>query len=500
MGEALTFSFEVRETDLLGRIGTIRVDGKTVETPCLLPVVHPVRQAVPVKDLEAMGFKALMTNSYITHSRRREEALNKGIHEMLGYGGIMMTDSGGYQVLEYGDLGLGYGDVAQFQAKIGSDIAVTLDRPTGHPQSRKTALDTMQYSLKNAVSTLEEFGGERTVWVGPVQGGLHLDLVRRSAVSMTKAGFKFLALGSPVQVMENYMFRDLVRMILAARRAMPYSLPLHLFGAGHPFTTALSVALGCDTFDSASYMLFARTGRYMSRRGISDIGKMTYLPCSCSVCNRTGPKELIQLEREERIKRLATHNLYCLREQLDETKEALAEGRLWDYVEETSMLHPRLADAFAEIARWSEVLVPGTQALKDRGMMVRTEADLRRPEVLMARERLGRAVSKSSTAAALLTGEGSAPLDGRRAPRRNARADAYRVNPVLGAYPAELDFLYPFSQTVHSQASKGGGEKEAKKALRKLGYDKVMSNSGRAGKARKVRSRRTRRGASPSPR
>jgi len=43
-----------------------------------------------------------------------------------------------------------------------------------------------------------------------VQGGLYGDLVRSSAKSMVAAGFQFLALGSPVQVMQSYMFAELV--------------------------------------------------------------------------------------------------------------------------------------------------------------------------------------------------------------------------------------------------------------------------------------------------
>ncbi len=91
----MAFTFEVRETDLLGRIGTIVANGRKMETPCLLPVIHPVNQAVGLGDLKAMGFKGLMTNSYILYRRRKEESLRHGIHQLLGFEGMLMTDSGG---------------------------------------------------------------------------------------------------------------------------------------------------------------------------------------------------------------------------------------------------------------------------------------------------------------------------------------------------------------------------------------------------------------------
>ena len=490
----MEFGFEVNDADLLGRVGTLRVGDKSLETPYMFPVIHPVSQSVPTSELGSMGFGGLMTNSYIIYSRRRDYALEKGIHKLLGFDGVFMTDSGGYQVLEYGELGLGYKEVAEFQSKIGSEIAVTLDRPTGYPQKRSTAVDTVEYSLKNAKATLAEFGGTETQWVGPIQGGLYLDLVGRSAKSLKSAGFRYLALGSPVQVMENYMFADLVRMILAAKRVVPYSTPLHLFGAGHPLTMSLAVALGCDTFDSASYILFARTGRYMTRSGVLTLASMKYLPCSCPVCSKTTIAELQELEHPERTRAVATHNLHVLREELESCKEAIAEGRLWDLVEERSMAHPRLREAFLELSRHSEELAVGTPALKDRGLFVRSASDVLRPEILTARKRLSQAIRKSQKSAEL------AGVEAGHSPGRAAAkgSDLYLRHPILGPYPAELQFLYPFSQTEVGSMVPQVTAEEAKRRLRRLGYSRVRSKSEAVSK-KKVRSRQTRRASSPSP-
>ena len=492
----MTFAFEVKESDLLGRIGTLKVGGKALETPYMFPVIHPVSQSVPPKELKSMGFGGLMTNSYIIHSRRKEEALAQGIHRMLDFDGVFMTDSGGYQVLEYGDLELGYGDVASFQADIGSDLAVTLDRPTGYPQTRKTAVETVEYSLKNAKATLKEFGGRQTVWVGPVQGGLYGDLVRKSARSMVASGFEFLALGSPVQVMQNYMFADLVRMVVAARRAVPYAIPLHLFGAGHPLTMSLAVALGCDTFDSASYIIFARSGRYMSRGGVMILKSMKYLPCSCEVCSKTTVKGLLELDHRDRTRLLSVHNLSVLKEELEACKEAISEGRLWDLVEERSMAHPRLREAFVELSKHSDDLSAGTPALKEKGLFVRSAEDLRRPELAGAASRLSRAVRRSSGWAVVVAGGGLGPGGLRRG---TPGSDVYMRHPVLGPYPVELEFQYPFSQTEVGAVEPSVSDEESRRRLKRLGYKKVVVERGGSVSQRRLRSRRSRRGASPSP-
>ena len=493
----MRFAYEVKESDLLGRIGTLRAGNRSVETPYMFPVIHPVSQIVPTRDLSEMGFVGLMTNSYIIYSRRKEEALRRGIHRLLDFDGMFMTDSGGYQVLEYGDLGIGYRDVASFQAGIGSDMAVTLDRPTGYPQARSVARETVDYSLRNALATLDEFGGSDTVWVGPVQGGLHTDLVTKSAKSLVKGGFQFLALGSPTQVMENYMFADLVKMVMAARRAIPYAMPLHLFGAGHPLTMSLAVALGCDTFDSASYVLFARAGRYMSRSGVMTLGSMKYLPCSCPVCAKTSVKELIELDQRERTRQLSTHNLFVLKEELEACKEAISEGRLWDLVEERSMAHPRLREAFLEMTKYSEDLLPGTPPLKERGLFVRSAGDLVRPEILSAQRRLSQTARKDSPVA-VLSPESEGNMKGRR--DASPSHDVYGHHPLLGPYPIELEYHYPFSQTEVGSMVPLVTRAESLRRLGRLGYRRVKEARRERPPTKKVRSRRTRRAASPSPR
>ncbi len=504
----MALSFEVKESDLLGRIGVISVGDKRVETPCLFPVIHPVHQSVSPADLAAMGFKGLMTNSLILYSRRREEALAKGIHALLGFDGMFMTDSGGYQVLEYGKVDVGYREIAEFQQTIGSNLAVTLDRPTGYSRSRKYAAETMEYSLGNALSTIRQFGGSATAWVGPVQGGLFHGLLQKSARGLMSGGFRYLALGSPTEVMESYRFAELVGMIAATRRVMPYSTPLHLFGAGHPLTMALSVALGCDTFDSASYVLFGRQGRYMTGRGVLKLEQMKYLPCSCPVCVKTSVRDLGEMDFQSRSRQLAIHNLYVLREEMEGCKQAIAEGRLWDLVEEKATAHPRLMEAMQRFAGESGGLADATPALKDRGLIVRGDMDLDRPELKSAAAMLGRALHKDRKRALLITGgEGLSVARLRVGPKKLdiTKFDVYRLHQLLGAYPAELEFVYPLTQTVgpfSSAAWMDTAEARARRVLRRMGYSSVVVvAAGDSGSAslRAVRSRRRRRASSPCP-
>ena len=75
------------------------------------------------------GIQALITNAYIVwkHDDLRQTAQEKGVHELLDYPGVIMTDSGTFQSYVYGDVDVGVDEIVAFQRSIGVDIATMLD-------------------------------------------------------------------------------------------------------------------------------------------------------------------------------------------------------------------------------------------------------------------------------------------------------------------------------------------------------------------------------------
>ncbi|MDP1136414.1 tRNA-guanine transglycosylase, partial [Klebsiella pneumoniae] len=88
-----------------------------------------------------MGVDALITNAYIFHrsSEYRQRALDEGLHRTLDFDGIIMTDSGSFQLSVYGDVEITNMDTLRFQESIGSDIWVPLDIPTSPDTGRRQA-------------------------------------------------------------------------------------------------------------------------------------------------------------------------------------------------------------------------------------------------------------------------------------------------------------------------------------------------------------------------
>ena len=309
--------FEITKSDLAGRIGILHSNHGKIETPAYVPVIHPVKQTIPAKKIKQIGFDLVITNAYITMKRHGETAIKKGIHGIIDYDGAVMTDSGGYQVLEYGDVDVSPIDMAEFEKKIMTDFAIPLDKPTGYGLSKKKAKSYVDQTLKVAKKTLDDSIDNGQVWLGPIQGGEHQELVKKSTKNLVNYGFPMLALGSPVEFMESYEYKLLAEMIIMAKKQMPDAIPLHLFGAGHPLTIPLAVALGCDTFDSASYILYAKHERYIEEDKTVHLPDIRYFSCTCEVCTKFNPKEILSLEPEDKVNQIALHNLFAIKAEVD---------------------------------------------------------------------------------------------------------------------------------------------------------------------------------------
>jgi len=380
--------FEVKDRDLLARIGVVETKSGRFETPALMPVVNPAIQVISPRELRELGFEVLITNAYIIMRRYGEEAIEKGVHRFLGFDGVVATDSGAYQILVYGEVGVGPDEVVRYQEAIGSDIATILDVTTGWTDSREEAMRTVLETAERGRQLWSLRERDDILWIGPIQGGRFTDLVARSAQMMGSMPFHIHALGSPTPVMEAYRFDVLVDMIMAAKMNLPPERPLHLFGAGHPMTFALAVALGCDTFDSAAYAIFARDGRYMMENGTVRLEDLDYLPCDCPICVRRDPADLLEMPEEERKRLLALHNLYtCLRE-LRAIKQAIREGRLWEHLVLRAHSHPSLLRALRKLSSYAEFLERRSPVGREYGIFIFSSLDLHRPEMVRYRKRL----------------------------------------------------------------------------------------------------------------
>jgi 7-cyano-7-deazaguanine tRNA-ribosyltransferase len=254
--------------------------------------------------------------------------------------------------------------------------------------SRAHAEQTVAETLRRAKDLFKTKTREDILWVGPVQGGRHLDLVAKSAVETGKLPFQVQALGSPTEVMENYRFDVLVDMIMTSKMNLPIERPLHLFGAGHPVMFSLAVALGCDFFDSAAYALYARESRYMTENGTWRLNELDYFPCQCPKCAGETPREVIDKAPKEREAFLAEHNLHVCLAELKSIKQAIRDGRLWEHLEMRTHAHPALLTALKKLKNYGDFIEKHSPTVKRSGLFFFNSVGLARPEVIHYRNRM----------------------------------------------------------------------------------------------------------------
>jgi 7-cyano-7-deazaguanine tRNA-ribosyltransferase len=453
-------SFEVLNRDLLGRIGRLETKSGIIETPVLLPVINPSVQPIsPKKMQEEFKCQALITNAYILRKHFGNELLKTGVHNLLNFNGVIMTDSGAYQILAYGNVDVTPEEIVRYQEEINTDIATILDVPTGWGISKKYAEQTVNETLNRAKNLAEIKRRDGIIWVGPVQGGQYLDLVTYSAKEMGKLPFEIHALGSPTPVMEQYLFDTLVDMILAAKMNLPLERPLHLFGAGHPFMFSLAVALGCDLFDSAAYAIYARENRYLTEYGTIRFDKLEYFPCSCPICVKNDPKDMKTMSEVERQKMLALHNLHVSFSEVKQIKQAVIEGRLWEHLEARAHGHPSLLKALRTMAKYRKYLEEQSPTTKRSGLFFFSSLAQIRPEVVRHEKRLFQMYSpKKAKVLVLLPQTRMKPFHRSWEYQRNLKeimqklgneADGVHIcvyAAPFGIIPVELDEVYPLSQ------------------------------------------------------
>src|SRR6058998_3442543 len=443
--------FEVRERDGLARIGVLETAHGRVATPTLAPVVNPNRPIIPPRDLATrFGAQILITNAYILgKSPGRDAIVRDGVHKFLGFPGAVMTDSGAFQSHVYGDVDVTNPEVIAFQKAIHSDFGTMLDvfSEPGHDHNR-AAMDVDE-TVRRAQEAVFLRGD--MALVGAVQGGLHADLRERCARSVSFLDVAVCAIGGVVPLLEAYRFRDLVRVIVASKKGLDPSKPVHLFGAGHPLVFPIAALLGCDLFDSASYAKYARDGRMLFPDGTRRESDVRESGCLCPVCTA---HPMGKIAAEETL--LAEHNLHACFGAIREVRQAIGEGDLWGLAERRARAHPALLDAVRELRRHNEFLEE-FEPISRRGALSYVGPETaHRPILHRFRRRLMERYSAPPAKGLLVFPDGGRPFGERLAhvvDQALQVADVHiAVKSVWGPVPLELDHVWPMCQTIAPEA------------------------------------------------
>ena len=449
--------FDIKAKDNMGRVGVLKTKHGDVKTPALMPVIHPRKQTI---DVGKYGADIVITNAYLIYKDDdlKQKAVDEGLHKLINFDGPVMTDSGSFQLSVYGDVEITNKEVIEFQELIKTDIGTSLDIPTAPYVDRQKAESDLEITLKRAHEAVE-YKKEQDMEMllnSVVQGSTFLDLRRKCAGELSKLDADLYPIGAVVPLMESYHYKDLVDVVMNSMKNLADDRPRHLMGAGHPMIFALCVAMGCDLFDSAAYILYAEDDRLLSTRGTFKLENLTEMPCSCEVCSKYTPDDLRSMPKEKRRDLIAQHNLHVSFAELRLIRQAIYDGNLMELVEERCRAHPALLEAVRHLGNYSSEMEKYDPRSKKSAFFYTGSESLCRSEVLRHMQKL-RSMPKKRDLVILpptrkpyskfISGKlGEFYIYGDENEIDLDDADFMVLDIPFGLVPLQIDELYPLSQ------------------------------------------------------
>jgi 7-cyano-7-deazaguanine tRNA-ribosyltransferase len=339
------------ETDGSGALNGDVLPGR----PLIFPVFEPGNPYLTVGELQdVFGVRAIMVNAYFLHRQRelRRHLPEIGLKEHLGFDGLLATDSGAFQAFRT-QLHLRNRSIIRFQEDIGSDFISPLDVITPPADNFATAEGKLRVTRKRIEEGLRLV--DRGTLIAVQQGGRFLELRRRAAEELAGMDADYVALGSLVPFFtRNHDLRFAGQVIADARQAVGPGLPLHLYGAGDPVELPFYIALGCDVFDSSSFVHYAEKASYMTPYGALPAERPVPAEwaCPCPWCGEHGASV------RTRTDLLCRHNLWVLLDVVRQAREHLHQGRMGRYLDEVVELHSAwfadsmLAESWQALEEW----------------------------------------------------------------------------------------------------------------------------------------------------
>jgi len=279
----------------------LKVKGKKIDLPIFLPdATKGYVRGVESKDLIESVIKGVVVNIYhLLNEKFILDVVRKGgIHSYMNFDGLVISDSGGFQVMSLIRKDKTFGEIndecaiftldgrkavltpekcVELQLKIKSDIVMCLDDCTEPNFSLEEQEKSVERTIKWAKRCKEEFDKrtknlgdlEKPLIFGIIQGGKNLELRKKCADALIEIGFDGYAFGGwPVE--EGKFLTELLGDVA---KMMPNDKPKYAMGVGKPEDIVACVEMGYDLFDCVIPTREARSNRlYSFKKGFLGFG------------------------------------------------------------------------------------------------------------------------------------------------------------------------------------------------------------------------------------
>ena len=338
----------------------------TVQMPAFMNVATcgAIKGGLSSLDLKSIDTQVMLSNTYHLHIRPGDETVKKlgGLHKMTKLDGVILTDSGGFQVFSLAKLRkikeegvyfnshidgrrifMGPEESMQIQSNLGSTIAMAFDECVANPSEYSYTKESTHRTTRwlercieemDRLNSLDDTINKEQMLFGINQGGVYKDLRVEHMKVIREFDLPGYAIGG-LAVGESA--ETMYEIIDAVEPFAPKDKPRYLRGVGTPVNILEGVYRGIDLFDCVMPSRNARHGHLFTWEGIININNAKYelddspidATCSCPTCQNFSRAYLRHLMKANEMlgMRLAVmHNLHFYNHLMTRIREELDNG------------------------------------------------------------------------------------------------------------------------------------------------------------------------------
>jgi queuine tRNA-ribosyltransferase len=346
--------FELAASDGAARTGVAHTAQGSYRTPCFMPVgTRGAIKYLSAADYERLGAEIVLGNTYHLMLRPGAETVARfgGLGKFAAWGGLTLTDSGGFQVFslepKVDDDGVTFkstydGSLHRFtpevavhtQELLGASIQMVLDVCPPLPSAPEVVRRAVERTSMWAERARAAHHRTDQALFGIVQGGIDEALRAESAQRTVALDFDGYGIGG-LSVGETR--HEMLPALAAALAHLPADRPRYLMGVGDPASLVEAVGLGVDQFDCVMQTRIGRHGTALTGEGKLHVKNATHAlddspldaACSCEVCARHSRgylRHLFQVGEPTAARLVSLHNVSWTLQLMDRMKAAIADG------------------------------------------------------------------------------------------------------------------------------------------------------------------------------
>ena len=313
------------------------------------------------KELEEVKAQIILSNTYHLYLKPGHTLIKKfgGLHKFMRWDRPILTDSGGFQVMSLASLRKISEDGIKFQSHIdgsyhffspekaieiqnflGADIIMSFDECPSADKDKNYVKESMKRTLRWAKrGKFAHKNTEKQALFGIVQGGVHLDLRKESALSLIDMDFPGYSIGGlAVGETKENMFA----VVEFLNDILPKDKPRYLMGVGTPLDLLEGVKFGVDMFDCVMPTRNARKGTVFTWKGKLIIKSARYsedtLPidenCNCYACrnfSRAYIRYLFSVDEILGMRLASIHSLHFYLDFMKKIREAVLQNKFEEF-------------------------------------------------------------------------------------------------------------------------------------------------------------------------